>query len=130
MTNTAELEKQIEAMVAAHVASLRKAAQSAVERAFAAAMSPATTVAPSPPRAVRVMGKRRAGSELLALGERFFEVLMRKPGETMAVLSAEVGASPAELHRAVSRLRESGRVRTIGDRSRMRYFPLSVSASG
>jgi hypothetical protein len=37
MTNTTELEKQIEQMVAAHVAALRKAAQGAVERAFAAA---------------------------------------------------------------------------------------------
>jgi hypothetical protein len=130
MTNTVELEKQIEEMVAAHVASLRKSAQSAVERAFAAASAPAPTVAPSRPRAARVAGKRRAGSELLALGERFFEVLSRKPGETMAKLSAEVGASPVELHRAVARLREAGRVRTIGERSRMRYFPLSASAAG
>jgi len=36
MTNTtAELERQIEQMVAAHVAALRKGAQGAVERAFA-----------------------------------------------------------------------------------------------
>lgn len=130
MTNTTvELERQIEQMVAAHVAGLRKAAQSAVERAFAAASVAAPTVAPSRPRATRAGSKRRAGSELLALGERFFEALSRKPGETMVVLSAEAGASPRELHRAVSRLREAGRVRTIGERSRMRYFPLSASAS-
>lgn len=131
MTNTTvELEKQIEQMVAAHVAALRKAAQGAVERAFAAAASAAAppAVAPSRPRAARAAGKRRAKSELSALGERFFEVLSRKPGETMGVLSAEVGASPVELHRAVARLREAGRVRTIGERSQMRYFPLSASA--
>lgn len=133
MTNTTdELEKQIEQMVAAHVAALRKAAQGAVERAFAAAAvgsAAATAVAPSRPHAARKAGKRRAKSELSALGERFFEVLSRKPGETMGVLSAEVGASPVELHRAVARLREAGRVRTIGERSQMRYFPLSASAS-
>ncbi len=131
MTNTTvELERQIEQMVTAHVAALRKAAQGAVERAFATASAAAPAVAPSSrPRAARAAGKRRAGSELSALGERFFEALSRKPGETMGVLSAEVGASPGELHRAVSRLREAGRVRTIGERSRMRYFPLSASAA-
>ena len=129
MTNTtSELERQIEQMVAAHVAALRKAAQGAVERAFAAA-SAAPTVAPSRPRAVRAASKRRAGAELSALGECFFEALSRKPGETMAVLSAEVGASPQELHRAVGRLREAGRVKTVGERSAMRYFPLAASAS-
>jgi hypothetical protein len=131
MTNTTmELEKQIEQMVAAHVAALRKAAQGAVERAFAAASAespPAVTA--SRPRAVRAAGKRRAKSELSALGERFFEVLRRKPGETMGVLAAELGASPVELHRAVARLREAGRVRTVGERSQMRYFPLSGSTS-
>jgi hypothetical protein len=128
MTNTTELERQIEQMVAAHVAALRKAAQGAVERAFAAASAAVPTM-PSRPRAARTVGKRRAGSELLALGERFFEALSRKPGETMVVLSAEVGASPQELQRAVARLREAGRVRTVGERSAMRYFPLTVSAA-
>jgi hypothetical protein len=130
MTNTTtELERQIEQMVAAHVAELRKAAQGAVQRAFAAASAAAPTVTPSRPLAARTASKRRAGSELLALGERFFEALSRRPGETMVVLSAEVGASPRELHRAVARLREAGRVRTIGERSRMRYFPLSAKAA-
>jgi hypothetical protein len=128
MTNTTtELERQIEQMVAAHVAALRKAAQDAVERAFAAAGTAAPTVVASRPRAARAASKRRGGAELSALGERFFEALSRKPGETMVVLSAEVGVSPQELHRAVSRLREAGRVKTVGERSAMRYFPLSAS---
>jgi hypothetical protein len=131
MTNTtADLETRIEQMVAEHVAAVRKAAQAAVERAFAGASAcvAAPTVAPSRPRVAREAGKRRTGTELLALGERFFEALSRKPGETMAVLSAEVGVSPVELQRAVARLREANRVRTIGERSQMRYFPLSASA--
>src|SRR5258706_9477906 len=131
MTNTTlELERQIEQMVAAHVAALRKAAQGAVERAFAASSASGPTVAASRPRAARAASKRRAGSELLALGERFFEALSRRPGETMVVLSAEAGASPRGLDRAVAPLREAGRVRTIGERSWMRDFPLSASASG
>jgi len=134
MTNTtAELETRIEQMVAEHVAAVRKAAQAAVERAFAgasaSAAAPTPTAAPPRPRIARAAGKRRTGTELLALGERFFEALSRKPGETMAVLSAEVGASPVELQRAVARLREANRVRTIGERSQMRYFPLLANAS-
>lgn len=128
MTNTtAELETRIEQMVAEHVAAVRKAAQAAVERAFAGG-SVSVAVAASRPRVARAAGKRRTGTELSALGERFFEALSRKPGETMAVLSAEVGASPVELQRAVARLREANRVRTIGERSQMRYFPLLTSA--
>jgi predicted transcriptional regulator len=130
MTNTTtELERQIEQMVATHVAALRKSAQMAVERAFAAASAASPTVAPSRPRAARAASKRRAGAELSALGERFFETLSRKPGETMVVLAAEVGASPQELHRAVARLRDAGRVKTVGERSAMRYFPVAASAS-
>lgn len=130
MTNTtSELEQRIEQIVAAHVAALRKAAQVAVERAFATASAAGPTVVPSRPRAARAANKRRAGAELSALGERFFEALSRKPGETMGVLSAELGASPRELHRAVARLRSAGRVKTVGERSAMRYFPTAASAA-
>jgi phage shock protein A len=90
MTNTtAELETRIEQMVAEHVAAVRKAAQAAVERAFsgASASVAAPTVARSRPRVAQAASKRRTGTELSALGERFFEALSRKPGETMAVLS-------------------------------------------
>ena len=103
MTKTTELEERIEQMVAAEIAALRRAAQGAVERAFAAGSAAAPTVAPSRRQVVRAPGKRRAGSELSALGERFLEVLIQRPGETMVVLSAEIGATPRELHRAVAR---------------------------
>ena len=73
MTNTtAELETRIEQTVAEHVAAVRKAAQATVERAFAGAG--ASVAAPSRPRVARAAGKRRTGTELLALGERFFTV--------------------------------------------------------
>src|SRR5690606_34048332 len=88
--------------------------QGAVERAFAAGSAAAPTVAPSRRQVVRAPGKRRAGSELSALGERFLEVLIQRPGETMVVLSAEIGATPRELHRAVARLRAGGRAGGAG----------------
>jgi hypothetical protein len=84
MTNTtSELGRQIEQMVGV---ALRKAAQVAVERVFAAASAAVPTVTVSRPRAARAVSKRRAGAELSALGERFCEALSRKLGETMSVL--------------------------------------------
>jgi len=129
MTNTNEdLIRRIEAMVAEHMASTRRAVQEAVERAFAAAA--AVREAPRRARTSPTAGKkRRASTELEALGEQFYRTLCARPGETMKVLAAEVGVSARELHRAVARLRQAGRVRTVGERSSMRYFPLGHNAA-
>lgn len=128
MTNTnEELVHRIEQMIAEHIAATRKAAQAAVERAFASAR----VLPPAPARAARTRapGKRRGGKELAALGERFVLALSSKPGETMAVLATEVGASPRELHRAVAHLKQAGRVRAVGERSQTRYFPLMANGA-
>lgn len=128
MTNTNEdLGKRIEKLVAEHIAATRKVAQEAVERALAA--SGVTARVAARPVRVRagVKGKRRASSELAELGERFYRALCNKPGETMAVLAVDVGATPQELHRAVAGLKQAGRVRAVGQRSQTRYFPLSNS---
>lgn len=131
MTNTnEELGKRIEQLVAEHIAATRKVAQEAVERALAASgMAP-------PPVSTRLVrartaggGKRRGAAELTALGERFCRALCNKPGETMSVLAADVGATPRELHRAVAGLKQAGRVRSVGERSKTVYFPLANSSA-
>ena len=129
MTNTNEdLGKQIERLVAEHIAATRKVAQQAVERALAASGAP--TIAARPAR-VRVegSGKRRGAAEIAGLGERFYRALCNKPGETMAVLAVDVGATPRELHRAVAGLKQAGRVRAVGQRAHTRYFPLANSSA-
>jgi hypothetical protein len=130
MANTNEdLGRRIEQMVAEHIAATRKAAQEAVGRAFGeASPAPRPRVAAGAAASGR-NGKRRASADLVALGERFYGVLCRRPGEPMAVLAAEVGATAQELHRAVARLRQAGRVRAVGERSRTRYFPLAGNAT-
>jgi predicted Zn-dependent protease len=131
MTNTNDdLGARIEQMIAEHIAVTRKAAQAAMERAFAKAGAGAEPPAVGA-RVVRTRapGKRRGGAELAALGERFLRAVSSKPGETMTVLAAEVESSPRELHRAVAHLRQAGRVRAIGQRSQTRYFPLSPSGA-
>ncbi len=128
MTSTnEELGKRIEQLVAEHIAATRKVAQEAVERALAASgLAPAVSTRPVRARTAG-SGKRRGAGELTALAERFYRALCSKPGETMAVLAADVGATPRELHRAVAGLKQAGRVRSVGERSKTVYFPLANS---
>jgi hypothetical protein len=130
MTNTnEELGKRIEQLVVEHIAATRKMAQEAVDRALAASgAARAVAARPARPRA-GAGGKRRGAAELTVLAERFYSVLCSKPGETMAVLAADVGATPRELHRAVAGLKHAGRVRAVGQRAHTRYFPLANSSA-
>ena len=133
MTTNNELAEQIEQLVRDHIAAIRTAAAGAVERAFAAT-SPA---AGGPPQRTRVASAsvrakpapRRAVEEVVALGESFYAALRRSPGETMATLAAQVGASPRALQVAVARLKRAGRVRAVGQRQFTRYFPMTTAAA-
>jgi len=119
------LGERIEQMVREHIAAAQREAQVAVERAFGGAVRQSMVA----PRRGRTAGqKRRASAELAELGERFYEAVCDKPGETMAVLGAEVGASARELHRSVAVLKRAGRVRAVGERSHTRYFPMANGA--
>lgn len=130
MTNTtSELGRRIEQVIAEHVAAAQREAQRAVAQAFGEAVAAGRPRVAGRAAETRRSSKRRASGDLLALGERFYGVLCRRPGETMAVLAAEVGASAKELHRAVARLKQGGRVRAVGQRSHTRYFPLSSSTA-
>jgi hypothetical protein len=126
-TNSYEdLSRQIEQLVAGHIAATRRAAQQAVERAFSAAAAGSTVVE----RRVKPSEgkKRRASADVAALGERFYRAVCAKPGETMTVLAGQVGASARELHRSVTLLRQAGRVRCVGNRHQTRYFPTTKGA--
>jgi hypothetical protein len=126
MTNTntnSDLGQRIEQLVREHIAARQKAAREAVERAFAsAAAMPARTACRGTPFQGQ---KRRASAELVALGENFYRAVCARPGETMTVLGADVGASARDLHRSVALLKRDGRVRAVGSRSLTRYFPMA-----
>ena len=130
MKNTSSYEDlggQIEQLVAGHIAASRRAAQQAVQRAFAAAAAGPAVVQ----RRVKPSEgtKRRASADVAALGERFYRTVCAKPGETMTVLAGQVGASARELHRSVTLLRQAGRVRAVWQRHLTRYFPTTKGAS-
>ena len=133
MTTNDGLAEQIERLVRDHIAAIRATAAGAVERAFAATSS----AAGGPPQRTRVASAsvrakpapRRAVEEVVALGESFYAALRRSPGETMATLAAQVGASPRALQVAVARLKRAGRVRAVGQRQFTRYFPMTTAAA-
>ena len=118
-----ELAQQIEQLVREHVTILRAVAKAAVEQAFAAVQ---TEPAKKPKRARTKTkpARRRSPEEVAALGERFYDAVCKLPGETMTILAGQVGATPRQLQVPVAQLKRAGRVRSAGQRSQTRYFPL------
>jgi hypothetical protein len=121
-TSFQDLSRQIERVVQEHIVASRQAAAAALERAFAT--TGALVRAPHAPRP-EMTAHRRAPTEMAAVGERLYQVVCAKPGETMAVLAADLGASPRELNRPMAHLRQAGRIRSVGQRHLTRYFPLA-----
>lgn len=115
------LSEQIEQLVNEHVGAMRREAAEAVERAFSLSTGPKRSRSACKP--ARASGRRRARSELAALGERLYEAVCAQPGETMAVLAPKLGETPRELHRPMAVLKREGRVRSAGQRHQTRYYP-------
>lgn len=123
-TTAQDLGQRIEQLIQEHIAASRACAQEALARAFATS----AIVSKTPARRARsAAAKRRSSEDIAALGERFYEAVCAKPGETMTVLSLDVGASARELSRSVALLRRKGRIRSVGSRDQTRYFPLTSS---
>lgn len=126
-TDIERLEQQIEELIREHVVECARRARLAVERGFGAATKRTT------PRRVdaarRAVGQRRSVAELDGLAERLAAAVCAKPGTTMVVLAAEVGATARELQRPAKRLKKAGRIRTVGERNMTRYFPLPTKKS-
>jgi hypothetical protein len=128
MRNTTQsLSEQIEQLVREHIEESRRAAAAAVERAFASSTTGQRSQ-PAQPK-TRATGRRRATTEVAAIGERLYEAVCAQPGETMAVLGPELGKTPRELHRPMMMLKRTGRVRSVGQRQQTRYFPAVVRSA-
>ena len=124
-----DLATKIEQLVREHIAASREVAKAAVERAFAEAeMESAPEPQRTKPNAQRL--QRRAPSEVAELGERFYSMVCQTPGETMAVLAGKLGATAQELKVPVAQLKRADRVRGVGQRSHMRYFPMASESKG
>jgi hypothetical protein len=128
-----DLSIQIEQLILDHIAAFRVTAHEATDRAFAATLlqkqpTEAKTKKASPPSA-GTKAPRRGRRELEELSEKLYEAVCAHPGEAMAVFSRSLGVAGHELHRPMALLRESKRVRSVGCRHLMRYFPLTQAES-
>jgi predicted Zn-dependent protease len=124
--STEDLTQQIEQLVAQYVAESRRAVRDAVERAFGAA-APSSSRSSKPSASTKVTrsasGRRRSPEEVSHLGARLLDVVRARPGESMVAFAAELEMDVRELQRPMTLLRRDGRVRSVGQRDQMRYFP-------
>lgn len=126
ITSHQELGEHIERLVQGYVASIHVVVRDAASRALTGSRTPAAVVGKAVPQS-RSSGarQRRAPDEIAAVSEQLYQAVCERPGETMAVLARELGASPRELKRPMKRLKRSGRVRSVGERHHTRYFPIA-----
>lgn len=122
-TTIEDLSEQIEQLVREHIEASRRASAAAIERAFGLASSTTRLRSQPAQTQTRARSRRRARTELTALGERLYEAVCARPGETMGVLGPVLGETPRELHRPMEVLKQAGRVRSVGQRHQTRYFP-------
>ena len=125
-TKQMDLEIAIDRLVSEHVAALRAAAVSAVERAFTGVGSSSVRAAARPSRAA---GNRRASDEVAALAESLYAAVSANPGAGMSKLASLLGTSPRSLNRPAHQLRRAGRLRSVGQRQATRYFPMAGKSS-
>ncbi len=119
----ASVEALIQQQVAAYEAQLREALSAKLSKPRRT--PPSKRTARSTSSASRgPAAPRRTPDELEALAERFYAAVEAEPGETMVVLSERLGVRSKALERPVLRLRQAGRIRSVGERSRMRYFAM------
>lgn len=125
-TNVKQLSKRIEEVVHEHLESCRREAEAAVLRAFSAGSRRSGATRSS---STSTQGKHRSTSELSALREQLYEVVLAKPGEIMAVLARAMSSSGEVLQFPMRQLRKSKQVRSAGVGTSTRYFPMVLAKS-
>lgn len=128
-TTRAELATAIESLVASYMDGVRDAAQQALARGLArqqpgrrarrARRNPVVEASPS---------GRRSSAALSDLSRALCDFVRAQPGSSMVELSERLGAPLEELKRPMARLRAEGKVRVVGQRQMMRYYPAVVRA--
>jgi hypothetical protein len=122
-----KIEKLVRELVDAHIEEARAAVVAAVTRAMGTSTSPVSAKTSSKKQTPRKAGRRRPPEEVAALAESLYEQVCAKPGEPMVAFATDLGATVRELHRPMMTLKRAGRVRSVGQRHRTRYFPAVVA---
>ena len=125
----ASVEALIQQQLAVYEAQLREALARTLAKARPAAPRRKETKPKAAPARRASSSQRRSADEIDAFAERLFAAVESAPGETMAVLAPRLGVSAKELERPAARLKKAGQIRTVGERSRMRYYPMARAAA-
>jgi hypothetical protein len=125
-TSIQELEAGVQRLVREHLEAVRAAVTLAAARVFAGEKRSLAKASAKPtnPRRRRMSGRRPA-KELAELSDRFCAAVDADPGATMATLGPVVDATARELQVVVAKLRRGERIRTVGRRQQMKYFPVA-----
>jgi len=125
----ASVEALIQQQLAAYEAQLREALARTLSKARPSSPRRKETKPKGAPTRRAPSPQRRPAEELDALAERLFSAVESAPGETMAMMAPILGLSAKELERPAARLKKAGQIRTVGERSRMRYYPMARAAA-
>ena len=126
-----ELADAIESLVASYMDSVRDAAQQAVSRALASpgpsnrrpSLATRSTSAKPP-----TTSARRSPTELEAVCDALCERVRAQPGVSMVELAEQMRTDVRSLQRPMAKLKSAERVRSVGQRHLMRYYPAVVRA--
>lgn len=113
-----DLSSSIEKLIRNHLENQQHEVAQAVARAFGKTTAMKTN-------GIIRRAPRRSREELETLSHRLLAAIKSKPGESMRVLSNDMGESAAALVRPSAFLKKRKQIKTVGKCSLMRYFPLS-----
>ena len=120
-----QLANAIETVVASYLEEVRRTVQHAVERSLSRS---AATTRPNKSKVERTDHQRsaktrRSTGALDELCDRLHQCVCARPGEPTTVFADELGCTVRDLQRPMAKLRAQGRIRSVGQRNLMRYFP-------
>ena len=127
--NTPEqLANAIESLVASYIDEVRQSVQHAVERSLSRPVAAVRRSKSNDDRssAPESTSKRRTAAQLGQTCEQLCALVRARPGESIVMLAEEMGESAMSLQRPMAKLRAEGRVRSVGERHMMRYFPAVI----
>ncbi len=121
-----QIEERINAMVGEILVVVRRAALEAVNQALSGAGTPVSPRSRAKPakRQPQPAAPRRSPEQLASQRERLYAEISAQPGEGMALYANKLQVPVRALSLPAQQLRKAQRVRTVGQRDKMRYFPM------
>ena len=110
------------------VAASHAAAMQALEAAFGRGGSVPRAASNSRRTIARTQTTRRISAQIQVLKDAVYQALCATPGQTMAALAKQVGATTRQLQVPVARLKAENFIRAAGKRPSVRYFPRNSEA--